>query len=91
MHYYILLYKIKECETSWIINKKLKYCDIINKANNCDKYNKLYEYTSKTDQYLIIKQKNCTNNDIRKIDKLKRFTKFKYDKNSIVLFKTRLI
>ena len=46
MHYYILLYKIKDCETSWIINKKLKYCDIIIK-NNCDKYNKLYEYLLK--------------------------------------------
>ena len=84
MFYYVLLYKIKSSDYTWIVKTDLNYDDLIND----EKLERLKRYYSDVDQYYIVKQNRCNIKDVKKILDFKHFTQFYLDKNSEIIFKT---
>ena len=86
MHYYLLLYKIKQSPLLWIVIKDQHYKDLLLRI---DKLWELEEYTSNVDEYWIVKQNNCQKEDIDEGNMLKQFTIFKPDRDSELVFKSK--
>lgn len=86
MYYYLLLYKIKTSNLMWIVKSDLHYYDLIDRIEKLDQ---LKSYSSKTDEYYIVKQNNCDESIIETILELKQFTLFNLDTNSEILFKSQ--
>ncbi len=85
MHCYLLLYKIKISQFMWIVKTDLHYYDLIDRI---EKFDNLKKYKSNIDEYYIVKQNNCNENDLEKIINLKQFTLFNIDKNSELILRT---
>jgi len=85
MQYYQLLYKIKHASLMWIVNRDIEYDDLLKGIKHIWE---LEDYTSDVDEYYIIKQNNCSQDDIEKIYELHQFTTFTLDQNSELLFKS---
>tara|TARA_B110000503_G_C7135701_1_gene408696 strand:+ start:1264 stop:1524 length:261 start_codon:yes stop_codon:yes gene_type:complete len=85
MQYYQLLYKIKDASLMWIVKRDIDYDDLLKGIKHIWE---LEDYTSDVDEYYILKQNNCSQDDIEKIDELRQFTTFILDQNSELLFKS---
>ena len=86
MHYYQLLYKIKSSPFLWIVSRKGDYVELL---QNQDCLWELENYSSDIDEYYIIKQNNCRQEEIDNIEDIKQFTTCKLDKNSELLFRSQ--
>tara|TARA_B100000902_G_C27321507_1_gene924962 strand:- start:4006 stop:4221 length:216 start_codon:yes stop_codon:yes gene_type:complete len=69
----------------WIVKTDLHYYDLIDRI---EKFDNLKKYKSNIDEYYIVKQNNCNENDLEKIINLKQFTLFNIDKNSELILRT---
>lgn len=86
MHYYQLLYKIKSSPFLWIVSRKGHYVELL---QDIDRIWELENYKSNIDEYYIIKQNNCHEEERENIEYIKQFTTFKLDKNSELLFRSQ--
>ena len=86
MHYYLLLYKLKCSNLTWIVKRDLDYYDLIDRIEKLDH---LKSYSSDVDEYYIVKQNNCDQTTVETMLDLKQFTQFRIDKNSELIFKSK--
>ena len=89
MHYYILLYMIKSHELLWAVKCDKHYYDLIDRIHNIKELKHIKQYTSDIDEYYIVKQNDCTNEEIENILYLKQFTLFEPNFNTEFLFETK--
>ena len=85
MHYYQLLYKIKTSPLLWIVSRRGDYAELLRDQHYLWS---LEDYSSDIDEYYIIKQNNCSQEERENIDVIKSFTTFKLDKNSELVFRS---